>query len=80
MTATSSRSQLDVRRLSDSLGAEVGGVVLNDFHGTRVIQRVTVMGDEPAPAPPPRWAPYGSKTATFWRDTAMHQQLKRQRT
>jgi len=32
--------------------------VLNDFEGERVIQRVTVMGDHPKPATPPRWEPY----------------------
>lgn len=32
--------------------------VLNDFEGERVIQRVTVMGDEPVAAAPPRWKPY----------------------
>jgi taurine dioxygenase len=32
--------------------------VLNDFEGDRVIQRVTVMGDDPEPAAPPRWEPY----------------------
>jgi taurine dioxygenase len=32
--------------------------VLNDFEGERVIQRVTVRGDDPAPASPPRWQPY----------------------
>jgi taurine dioxygenase len=32
--------------------------VLNDFEGERVIQRVTVMGDHPEPAAPPRWEPY----------------------
>jgi taurine dioxygenase len=32
--------------------------VLNDFEGERVIQRVTVMGDRPEPARPPRWEPY----------------------
>ncbi len=32
--------------------------VLNDFEGARVIQRVTVMGDRPEPARPPRWQPY----------------------
>ena len=31
--------------------------VLNDFEGERVIQRVTVMGDRPQPASPPRWEP-----------------------
>jgi taurine dioxygenase len=54
--------------------------VLNDFEGERMIQRVTVMGDEPKPAESlPRWAPYGSKTATFWRDAPMRRQLKAQR-
>ncbi len=54
--------------------------VLNDFEGERVVQRVTVMGDEPEPAAPlPRWEPYGSKTATFWRDAEMRSQLKAQR-
>jgi taurine dioxygenase len=53
--------------------------VLNDFAGERVIQRVTVMGDEPRPAVAlPRWSPYGSKTATFWRDAEMRRQLKQQ--
>jgi taurine dioxygenase len=32
--------------------------VLNDFAEERVIQRVTVMGDEPRAASPPRWEPY----------------------
>lgn len=32
--------------------------VLNDFEGERVIQRVTVMGDDPQPAAPPRWEPF----------------------
>ena len=32
--------------------------VLNDFEGERVIQRVTVMGDEPEAAAAPRWEPY----------------------
>jgi hypothetical protein len=31
--------------------------VLSDFEGERVIQRVTVMGDVPEPASPPRWEP-----------------------
>ena len=31
--------------------------VLNDFEGERVIQRVTVMGDKPEGASPPRWEP-----------------------
>jgi len=55
--------------------------VLNDFEGERMIQRVTVMGDDPQPAEPlPRWDPFGSKTATFWRDSEMRRQLKAQRT
>ena len=55
--------------------------VLNDFEGERVIQRVTVMGDDPQPAVPlPRWPSHGSKTATFWRDADMRRQLKAQRT
>lgn len=32
--------------------------VLNDFEGERVIQRVTVMGDRPRAAAPPRWQPH----------------------
>ncbi|MEE2677912.1 MAG: TauD/TfdA family dioxygenase [Myxococcota bacterium] len=32
--------------------------VLNDFEDERIIQRVTVMGDVPAGAEPPRWPPY----------------------
>jgi len=32
--------------------------VLNDFEGERVIQRVTVMGDRPEGAAPPRWKPF----------------------
>lgn len=32
--------------------------VLNDFEEERVIQRVTVMGDIPEPASPPRWDAY----------------------
>ena len=43
--------------------------VLNDFDGERVIQRVTVMGDRPEPASPPRWKPYlKSVTAGSHRD------------
>jgi taurine dioxygenase len=54
--------------------------VLNDFEGERVIQRVTVMGDDPQPAVElPRWEPFGSRTATFWRDDAVRRQLKIQR-
>jgi taurine dioxygenase len=52
--------------------------VLNDFVGERVVQRVTVMGDKPQAAEPSPWEPYGSKTASFWRDTKMREQLKQQ--
>ena len=52
--------------------------VLNDFEGPRMIQRVTVMGDEVEAAAEPRWPAYGSKTATFWRDKPMRRQLRRQ--
>ena len=32
--------------------------VMDDFDAERIIQRVTVMGDEPEGAGPPRWPPY----------------------
>lgn len=32
--------------------------VLNDFEGERIIHRVTVMGDRPEGAAPPRWEPW----------------------
>lgn len=32
--------------------------VINDFDEERIIQRATVMGDEPEAAEPPRWKPY----------------------
>lgn len=32
--------------------------VLNDFDGERVIQRATVMGDQPVGVAPPRWEPW----------------------
>lgn len=55
--------------------------VLNDFEGERVIQRVTVMGDDPQSAVElPRWEPYGSRTATFWRDAPMRRQLRERST
>jgi taurine dioxygenase len=48
--------------------------VLNDFEGERVIQRVTVMGDRPEPAAPPRWQPY----AKYFSAASRHdRQLKR---
>ncbi|MGI9578505.1 MAG: TauD/TfdA dioxygenase family protein [Microthrixaceae bacterium] len=52
--------------------------VLNDFEGERVIQRVTVMGDDPEPAGELRYRPHGSKTATYYRDMAMREQLAAQ--
>ncbi len=43
--------------------------VLNDFEGERVIQRVTVMGDQPHAAAPPRYTPFEDKfSAATWRD------------
>lgn len=36
--------------------------VLNDFSAERIIQRVTVMGDEPQAACPSRWEPYVRST------------------
>ncbi|MFN8027460.1 MAG: TauD/TfdA family dioxygenase [Acidimicrobiia bacterium] len=54
--------------------------VLDDFAGERVIQRVTVMGDNPEAAVPlPRWEPHGARTAAFWRDADMQRQLRAQR-
>jgi len=51
--------------------------VLNDFEGERVIQRVTVMGDRPAPAAPARYAPFQDKfTAGSWRDRALREFLR----
>jgi taurine dioxygenase len=52
--------------------------VLDDFEGERVIQRVTVMGDDPKPAQPSPWEPFGSRTASFWRDAPMREQFRRQ--
>lgn len=52
--------------------------VLNDFEGERVIQRVTVMGDEVQAARPSRWAPVASKTGSFWRDQKVREQMGRQ--
>ncbi|MGH0033082.1 MAG: TauD/TfdA dioxygenase family protein [Myxococcota bacterium] len=50
--------------------------VLNDFEGERVIQRVTVMGDEPQPAAPPRWEPHVKPfSAASWRDQPLKTHL-----
>ncbi len=52
--------------------------VLNDFEGERVIQRVTVMGDEPEPAVPPRWEPQiKSISAASRHDRQLHSYLRR---
>jgi taurine dioxygenase len=51
--------------------------VLNDFEGERVIQRVTVMGDEPEAAAPPRWEPFTKEfSAASWRDEPLRRFLK----
>ncbi len=48
--------------------------VLNDFEGERVIQRVTIMGDEVEGAPP-RWKPYRRPSGKS--DTIRHDRLLR---
>ncbi|MEZ5650910.1 MAG: TauD/TfdA family dioxygenase [Burkholderiaceae bacterium] len=53
--------------------------VLNDFEGERIIQRVTVMGDEPQAAQPPRWPAYRRATgagATSRLDRQLNRHLK----
>jgi len=53
--------------------------VLNDFEGERVIQRVTVMGDRPEAARPPRWEPYIKYfSAASHRDRQLKKFLDRQ--
>lgn len=43
--------------------------VLNDFEGERVIQRVTVMGDQPEASAPTRYEPFGKAfRASSWHD------------
>ncbi|MEE3331196.1 MAG: TauD/TfdA family dioxygenase [Myxococcota bacterium] len=50
--------------------------VLNDFEGRRVIQRVTVMGDKPEGAAPPRYEPFSDKfSAASWRDQPLRKHL-----
>ena len=57
--------------------------VINDFEEERIIQRVTIMGDEPKGAEPePRWEPYarpqqGGATSRY--DIQLVQALKKQR-
>jgi taurine dioxygenase len=51
--------------------------VLDDFEGERVIQRVTVMGDEPRAASPSPWQPYQAAfSAASWRDQPLRQFLR----
>ena len=51
--------------------------VLDDFEGERVIQRVTVMGDRPKPAAPPRYAPFADAfRASSWRDQPLKRFLR----
>ncbi|TDJ41140.1 MAG: taurine dioxygenase [Gammaproteobacteria bacterium] len=56
--------------------------VLNDFEGERIVQRVTVMGDEPIAAAAPRWQPWireGRLSATSRHDRQLFNYLKNQR-
>ncbi|MFT6016957.1 MAG: taurine dioxygenase [Patiriisocius sp.] len=53
--------------------------VLNDFDGERVIQRVTVMGDQPEGARPPAWQPWvreGRLSATSRHDRQLFMHMK----
>ena len=55
--------------------------VLDDFEEERIIQRVTVMGDEPEAARPPRWKPYvhsGAPGAAGRHDRQLKAYLERQ--
>jgi taurine dioxygenase len=55
--------------------------VLNDFDGERIIQRVTVMGDRPQGATPPRWQPWvrpGRRSATSRHDRQLALYLREQ--
>ena len=57
--------------------------VLNDFEDERIIQRVTVMGDEPEGAEPARWDPYvrsQKPAATSRYDAQLNQYLGRKNT
>lgn len=57
--------------------------VLNDFEGERIIQRVTVMGDQPKGAKSPQWPPFvrpGPLSATSRLDRQLHQFLNGKRT
>ena len=53
--------------------------VLNDFDGQRVIQRVTVMGDQVEGVNAPRWEPWGRpgrRSATSRHDRQLFSWLK----
>jgi taurine dioxygenase len=51
--------------------------VLNDFEGERVIQRVTVMGDQPKAAAHPRYTPFSNPfRASSWRDKPLKDFLR----
>lgn len=53
--------------------------VLNDFEGERIIQRVTVMGDQPTGAQNPRWEPWvrpGRLSATSRHDRQLFKFLQ----
>jgi taurine dioxygenase len=55
--------------------------VLNDFEGERIIQRVTVMGDEVSAVRKPKWKPWirpGRLSATSRHDRQLFQYLKSQ--
>ncbi len=52
--------------------------VLDDFEGERVVQRVTVMGDDPQPAGEIVHRPRRVRTGSFYRDTAVAEQLRAQ--
>jgi len=53
--------------------------VLNDFEGDRVIQRVTIMGDTPEAASPPRWQPHLKPlSASSRHDRQLYTHLKEQ--
>lgn len=55
--------------------------VLNDFVGERVIQRVTIVGDEVEAAEPAKWQPYirdGRLSATSRHDRQLYMYLKSQ--
>ena len=53
---------------------------MDDFDEERIIQRVTVMGDEPEAARPPRWEPFvtsGAPAAGGRHDRQLNEYLAR---